>query len=190
MKPLIRVTLLCFVILGLLIGGSVLVGQAQARPEFFRYLGSCAGAPCYVGIVPGQTRWTEIEARFEIVTDLRGDNLMYLAYAPPGFAGTLRFYPTGNGSIREVDLRFHTTWLKLGDIVAEMGTPCAVEMTSRFSMLVYPGVKVLATWETLGATRNLQPTSTVLGINLIEAQSCLTSSPALHRWQGFRRYVS
>jgi hypothetical protein len=192
MKPLIRVTLLCFVTLGLLIWGSVLIGHAQPRPEFFGALGRCEGLPCYVGIVPGQTRWADVQTRFEIVTELRGDNHMYLAYAPPGFSGTLRFFPSGDGLLREVDLRFSTTGLKIGDLIAEMGVPCAVGITTRgLPVVVYPSMGVLVAGERMGEAQLVKLTSTVTGINLLRDPDCsLVNSLALHTWRGFGRYTA
>jgi hypothetical protein len=188
---MIRLMLLCLVVFALLIGGSVLVGRAQPRPEFFGYFGSCSGAPCYIDIVPGQTRWTEIEARFEIVTDLRGDTEINLAYAPPGFIGTLRFYPAANGLLREVDLRFHGTRLKLGDFLTQLGTPCGVAITRRLPAVLYPGVGVLVGSERIGEMYAFTPTSTVTGINLLDDQTCdIANSLTLHPWRGFGRYVS
>lgn len=192
MTPLLRVTLLCSSVLGLLICGSVLIGHAQAKPEFFGYLRRCDGQPCYFGMVPGQTRWTNVQIRFEIITELRGETEIYLAYAPPGFMGTLRFFASGDGLLREVDLRFHTTGLKVGDLIAEMGEPCAVGMTTRgLPVVVYPSMGVLVAGERVGEAQWVKPTSTVTGINLLRDSACtLANSLALHNWRGFGRYAA
>jgi hypothetical protein len=192
MKRIAWGVLLACGVFALLIWGSVLVGRAQERPEVFEYLGKCAGTPCYLGIVPGETRWSDIQSQFEIVTDLRGETEIYLAYAPPGFLGALRFYPSGDGLLRQVDLRFHTTQMKLGSLIAEMGSPCAVGMTNRgLPVVIYSGMGVLIAGERIGEMQLLKPTSTVTGINLLRDPSCdLTNSLALYGWQGFGRYVS
>ncbi len=191
MKRVVRLACLWITIFALLIGGSVLVGHGQARPEFFRYFGRCSDVPCYTGIVAGQTGWSDIETRFEISTALRGDTEINLAYAPPGFIGTLRFFPSGSGLLAEVDLRFHTTRLKLGDIVAEMGTPCAVAITRRLPLIIYPSMGVLVVGEQMGAAYTFTPEATVTGINLLGGTSCdISNRLALYPWRGFGRYVS
>lgn len=191
MKRFALTILLACTVFALLIFSSVLIGRAQERPDFLSYLGRCDGLPCYVGIVPGQTLWADVQARFEIITELRGDNEIYLSYAPPGFSGTLRFYPSGSGSIREVDLRFHTTRLTLGDLVAEMGEPCAVAMTRGLPAVLFPGMGVLVIGERIDAVQSLKPSSTVTSINLVDAEICdIRNSLALYGWRGFGRYVS
>jgi hypothetical protein len=192
MKLLFRWALLWLVVLALLIWGSILVGHTGTRPKFFDLLDTCSGTPCYNGMTPGVSLWMDVESRLENAPELNYDLNYRTSATPPGFTGKMSFYPSAvDGSLSEVDLFFQPTILNIGDIVLEIGTPCAVAVTSDIFALVYPGMAVFVDREKLGVDQSLNPMSAVRSMNILPRRTCEPlTTPPLHPWRGFGRYVS
>ncbi len=189
---MLRATLLGLTGFVLLCAAAILIGQQQETPEFFRYLRKCDVLPCYLCIVPVKTTWDDTNTLLENTSGMSYDSSSGITYEPPGYLGTMQIFPGENGLISELDLVFHDTNLNIGQIITELGSPCALELTVDHFSLIYPGISVMVSEDKIGTDQVVTRFSLVREINLITLHSCkqLLSNLSLHHWNGFGRYIS
>ncbi len=89
-------------------------------------LDRCNGAPCYLGIVPGQTRWEEAKAL------LAGQNSEFRPGEIAVTTATADVLLTPSRDGRTVDnILVRDSGLRLGSLIALFGTPCHARIYPR-----------------------------------------------------------
>jgi hypothetical protein len=141
--------MIVWMLMFVLCSGALIYGRASDQPNELQELGFgvCDGDPCFMGIVPGETKWEDAMAilrkydvqeaqttgagRSASIT-LRGLKIDFLSYGD--YLTILDIQPPYTGDRHIVFLR---------NVIQQMGTPCAVGFLSQDSpRIFYPSMWV------------------------------------------------
>src|SRR5262249_42104249 len=106
--------------------GMMIIGRTQPLPEIAG-LELCGTRPCYLGIVVGETTWDQAK---DIVANTPGWTLNPVD-AHRSFIGEgslvdhITAYHGANGIVFDMALTSHQPFARAGDIVSQLGSPCA-----------------------------------------------------------------
>jgi hypothetical protein len=128
MRWLIKVGGIGIMVFSITIWGALMLGEQMIPPTFAgRYAPNlCAGVPCVLDIVPGQTAWQEAQQR--LATQPGGDIGRRHIIINTTRDGEIGFYPSVNS---EYVGRIYSSYspqrsIAIGWIVSTMGAPCGV----------------------------------------------------------------
>jgi hypothetical protein len=172
---------------------AIVIGRAQPQPELLRALGYCDGMPCYMGIVPGKTTWdeaVEIVSGTHIVHVRAADFLAAHSTIEPFLNIQIRPY---NDSF-SVELWTEKASVSVGQVIAFMGTPCAINVQRWLPIYVfYPGMSFNFYQRTPGTDIAIQLNAAIESLGLYpEYKTCddilLNEYPYIQMWHGFSNY--
>src|SRR5262249_38208808 len=130
MRYLFRLLLLCFGLTLMSCTGVVMISRAQPPPPLSPNLQRCAdGVPRYMYIVLGQTTWNEAKRmistwpRWELY---RGSFAWFKPNEPSDNVNSLYVLPAADSIVQEIDLEIVPMGVNAGDVITQLGAPCAV----------------------------------------------------------------
>jgi hypothetical protein len=191
MSHFFRLLAVCLGITLLSCIGAVMVGRAQPQPQLSPNVRRCAGIPCYMDIVLGQTTWPEAQT---IINATPGWNLYAGSHSafevnqPIDHVYSMYVFPAANDLVQEIDLAVTPATVTAGDVIAQLGKPCAVISRGLSDLsFTYPGIAVSVS----GQQWRIQANSTVKEIRIyVPMYPCdrLAAYATSYRWHGFREY--
>jgi hypothetical protein len=178
-------------ILALLCFSAMLIGRIQPQPQI-PSLNLCGARPCYLGIIVGDTTWDEARQIISAQGLALETNTLRGAKGKTGPFDYIRMYPNVQGVVIDMALSAHQPIAPVGDIINQLGAPCAVyslaDSSGNLLILSYPDHLQISArpigWQ-------LFPNSPVGKIELYPAHPLLNCDrPDGFRsyWQGFRAY--
>ena len=181
---------LCLTLFGCI--SAVIIGRAQPEQPLSPNVRRCgSGIPCYMDIVLGQTTWAEAQA---IINTTPGWNLYAGSHSafetnqPVDHVYSMYVFPAANDLVQEIDLALAPSTVTAGDMIAQLGKPCAVISRGLSDLaFTYPGIAVSVS----GHQWRIQANSAVKEIRIyVPMYPCdrLAAYATSYRWHGFREY--
>lgn len=188
MKRFYQLLATCLGILVFLCSCAVLIGRAQPQQEFLPELHACNDTLCYMNIILGQTTQQEAEAIVRAVPGMKLDPASPTATSVTGLIRRMSIFPSATDIVQEIDLFPIPSSVRMSDVVAHWGKPCAVFSEDPSAIaFTYPGIELFAS----SRDWRLQANSVVTRIDLyVPMMPCdrLAKNATSRIWHGFRRY--
>lgn len=173
---LFRTIITVLVTLSLLLTASIAVGRrwGKAQDNRVAMLRVCDGAPCVMDVIPGVTRWQEVEARLD---SGRGDDLdariISLRLQPNAL---LELYPSVNDtSVGRIYLLLLDEPLPAGWIIQRFGVPCGISLYQAADQATLRYPNLLANVQLTG--ERLRLNSPVTSIRFADPHFVFTAQP-------------
>jgi len=165
----------------------VALGQGQAPLDILQSFRSCGAAPCFLGIMPGETR---IDAASVLLGSagfqFNGNDRVYYSADRE-----TRVFLTFNGStVQSIMVQFVAPAApSIAQLMYKFGKPCEMFAGTPF-VLDFAGLNALTSSESTDDFVRVRPTTRVLSIYDNTRYHCGAESYVGAAWRGFDRYES
>ncbi len=197
-----RAIALLFGGLTLALCGAVIIPRGQPGQVAIPEIARCDGTPCFLGILPARTK---LETAHEILKSTSefvfADYSARTAYKVVEPYDQVELIPgaedlSDTGTIYAVELVFFdNSKVTAGDIVLQIGEPCAVYYTGATApgiIMRYPGAVVMVTHDTQNHPQLLGQDSSVTRFNLFQDVGTCEALTGKYKgdqpWHGFTTY--
>src|SRR5215813_563173 len=126
MQHLLKLIALMCAAITLLCVGARVVGHAWQESDALPDLDTCDGVPCYMGIVLNATTAEEAKRIFVSRPDLSLIPPGHGAQAAEGPLDRIATFTSATGTIFEFYLKIRAGFLTVGNLIRDLGVPCAV----------------------------------------------------------------
>lgn len=174
-----------------LLGITHLLGGLSAKPEIASELGTCDGALCALGLIPGKTSWSAIQGYAatrpgdvdvsDINIRIRTRSLVYVSFLSPAYYGD----KSPESPVPMIELYFLGTARPVFlDWLADYGPPCCVTLNPSVTLLDFEYPTARISLANVIPMSSLQPSSDLRidHIALYPAQSNLCEAMELSKW--------
>ena len=165
----------------------VALGQGQTPVDVLQSFRSCGSAPCFLGILPGETR---IDAASVLLGSagfqFNGNDRVYYSADRE-----TRVFLTFNGStVQSIMVQFVAPAApSIAQLMYKFGKPCEMFAGTPF-VLDFAGLNALTSSESTDDFVRVRPTTRVLSIYDNARYHCGAESYVGAAWRGFDRYES